>query len=236
MVLTWSPKNDDLLYDVCARTLTAEAALSFHSDRLKLINSAAYQKSVARTKAYEMWNRQYQWRQCMKQFNSNNGIPRSFAYNHILIDNPSGHNHPLWREATSTTKDTGPKKPKYHHCQTSTAFQLAVDHAFMGSYTLHFHPSDPPETHACPCGHHPMRDPNHFIHKCPLLSQQRRDVCIQTNFNTLSLRDIFNKFPNRLLAFLFLQTPSYIYQPPLPSQCSGAEPEVVEEGIGWGPG
>ena len=158
IVLTWSPKNDDVLYDIRARTLAAEAALSSPSDGLKLINSAAYQKSVARTKAFEVWNRQYEWKKCLEQFNSNNGIPRQFAYTHTLIDGPSVHNHPLWREATSTTKDMGRKKPTYHRRQTSTAFQLAVDHAFMGSYAKHFRPLDPPESHACECGH-PMRDP-----------------------------------------------------------------------------
>ena len=49
-------------------------------------------------------------------------------------------------------------------------------------------------------------------------------------FDTFSLRDVFNKHPDRLLAFL--KHPSYIYQPPLPSQCSGTVQEEVVEGIG----
>ena len=36
------------------------------------------------------------------------------------------------------------KKPTYHRRQTSTVFQLAVDHAFTGSYAKRFRPLDPP--------------------------------------------------------------------------------------------
>ena len=229
VVLTWSPKNDDLHFDLRARTLTAEAALSFPSSGLKLINSAAHQKSLARTKAFRSWDRHYQRTLCLEQFNANNGIPRRFAYTHTLVDGPSVHNHPLWREATKATKHMGHKKPIYHRRQTSTAFQLAVNHAFTGSYAKRFRPSDPPETHACECGHH-LRDPDHFIRHCPLLSQQRRDTRIQTNFDTFSLRDVFNRHPDRL--FTFLKHPSYIYAPPLSSPHPELALEEEVEGIG----
>ena len=179
IVLSWSPKNNDLIYDLHARTLVAEAALSFPSTGLKLMNLMAYQKSVAKTRAFQIWEVQYQRTLCLEQFNA----PRRFTYTHALINSPSTHNHHLWREATKFTKHLGCKKPLYHCHQTSTAFQLAVDHAFMGSHTHHFRPSNPPETHACECGQ-PMHDPDHFICTCPLLSQQRRDTHIQTNFDT----------------------------------------------------
>lgn len=61
----------------------------------------------------------------------------------------------------------------------------------------------------------------------------KRDACIQTNFNTFSLREVFNKHPDRL--FAFLKHPSYIYQPPLPSQGNKSELEEVVEGISWEP-
>ena len=229
IVLTWSPKNNDLVYDLCTRTNVAEAALSFPCNGLKLMNSTAYQKSVARTKAFQSWEKLYQRTWCIKQFNTNNGIPRCFAYAHTLVDSPSTHNHPLWREATKTTKHMGHKKPLYHRCQTSTALQLAVNHAFTGSYARKFHPSDPPESHACECGH-PLHDPEHFIHHCPILSKQRRDSRIQTNFDTFTLWEVFNKHPDRL--FAFLKHHSYIYQPPLPSQQPRSVQEEVAEGIG----
>ena len=228
VVLTWSPKNDDLLFNLRARTLVAEAALSLPSTGLRLINSAAHQKSLAHTKAFWAWDNQYQQTLCLEQFNTNNGIPRHFAYTHTLVDGPSVHNHPLWREATKSTKHMGRKKPIYQRHQTSTAFQLAVNHAFTGSYAKHFRPSDPPESHSCEC-EHPMHDPDHFIHHCPLLSQQRRDTHIQTNFDTFSLRDVFNRHPDRL--FTFLKHPSYIYVPPLSSQQPELEPEEEVEGI-----
>ena len=229
MVLTWSPKNDDLYFDLHARTLAAEAALSFPSSGLKLINSAAHQKSLACNRAFQSLDREYQKTLCLEQFNTNNGIPRRFAYTHMLVDGPSVHNHPLWREATKSTKHMGRKKPIYHCRQTSTALQLAVDHTFTGSYAKRFHPSDPPETHSCECGH-PLRDPDHFIHKCPILSQQRRDSHIQTNFDTFSLRDVFNRHPDWL--FAFLKHPSYIYAPPLSSQHPELMQEEQVEGIG----
>ena len=203
--------------------------MSLPTTGLRLINSAAHQKSVARTRAFKAWEVQYQRTLCVEQFNAIHGIPRRFAYTHTLINGPSTHNHPLWREATKATKHLGRKKPLYHRRQTSTAFQLAVDHAFTGSYAKRFRPSDPPESHSCPCGHH-MRDPDHFIRHCPMLTQQRRDARIQTNFDTFTLREVFNKHPDRL--FAFLKHPSYIYSPPLPSQRNGPAQEEVEEGIG----
>ena len=36
---------------------------------------------------------------------------------------------------------------------TSTAPQVAVDHAFTGIYVDHLRPNDPPEARRCPCGH-----------------------------------------------------------------------------------
>lgn len=189
-----------------------------HSTTPPIHHCCSWPRAKVSYRTLAVWNRQYEWKKCLEQFNSNNGIPRRFAYTHTLIDGPSVHNHPLWREATSTTKDMGRKKPTYHRRQTSTVFQLAVDHAFTGSYAKRFRPLDPPDSHACECGH-PMRDPDHLIRHCPLLTPQRRDADIQTNFDTYSLRDVFNKFPHRL--FAFLQTPSCIYQPLLPWGRSG---------------
>lgn len=231
VALTWSPKNNNLLYNVHTRILAAEAALSFLSNGLNLMNSAAYQKSVARIKAFQVWEKQYQKAMCLEQFNANNGIPRCFAYTHTHWQ-PFSPQPPSVERQQSLPPSWAVKKPKYHHCQTFIALQLAVDHTFTESYAWHFHPSGPPKTHTCHCGH-PMRDLNHFICECPLLSQQRRDACIQTNFDTFSLRDMFNKFPDRL--FSLLHHLSYIYQPHLPSQCIGAVARCVggSRGRNW---
>ena len=47
-------------YNSCAHILAAEVVSSFPSNGLRLMNSAAYQKSVARTKAFQVWEKQYQ--------------------------------------------------------------------------------------------------------------------------------------------------------------------------------
>ena len=91
------PKYNDLVYDLCVWTYAAEAAFSFPSTGLKSMNSAAYQKSVARTRAFQAWEKQYQRTLCVEQFNANNGIPRHFAYTHTLIDSPSTQSPPLER-------------------------------------------------------------------------------------------------------------------------------------------
>ncbi|KAH8983117.1 hypothetical protein EDB92DRAFT_1951851 [Lactarius akahatsu] len=44
------------------------------------------------------------------------------------------------------------KMPKFTRRTTSTALQIATDHAFTGTYARRFRPSDPPETTSCPCG------------------------------------------------------------------------------------
>jgi hypothetical protein len=51
---------------------------------------------------------------------------------------------------------------------TSAALQLAVDHAFTGTYARRFRPADPPETTTCPCGAR-TRSPSHLIRECPRL-------------------------------------------------------------------
>ena len=111
---------------------------------------------------------------------------------------------------------------------TSTALQLAVDHAFTGSYARRFRPADPPETHLCVCGP-VLRDPAHLLTRCPLFHQQRVDAIIITDHRTLSLRQLFQTHPERLLAFL--QAPGIARPPPNTSQREWVE-EEADTGIG----
>ncbi|KAH9067012.1 hypothetical protein EDB83DRAFT_2596874 [Lactarius deliciosus] len=83
----------------------------------------------------------------------------------ILALNPT----PLWRAATAREKDdrgrqTG--RPLYTRKTTSTALQLAVDHAFTGTYVIRFRPGDPEEASACPCGALFKTD-IHILYDCP---------------------------------------------------------------------
>ena len=78
---------------------------------------------------------------------------------------PSEKHHPLWKAAVDMEKDKFSRKTKHplYRCHTtSTALQLAMDHAFTGSYAKHFRQADPVEMLGCSCGT-PLCTPNHII-------------------------------------------------------------------------
>ena len=83
------------------------------------------------------------------------------------------------------------RKPKYSRRTTSTALQLAVDHAFTGSYAARFRPSDPPESQYCPCGAL-WRDPPHLTLLCPRFAFTRRNLGIATYRRTLPFKAFFS--------------------------------------------
>ena len=58
--------------------------------------------------------------------------------------------------------------------------------------------SPPPHSYACLCGEI-LRDPEHILRECRLFYQPRIDTAIDTPHHTLSLRELFNAHPNRLL-------------------------------------
>ena len=136
------------------------------------------------------------------------GIPLDgAAFTHgTILDPPSGHNHPLWKAAVELEKDELGRKtrrPKYSRRITSTALQLAVDHAFTGSYAARFRPADPPESLACPCGV-PLRTPQHLILQCHRFFTPRLDSGIYSFHRTLRYSQLYSSTQNahRLLAFL----------------------------------
>ena len=114
------------------------------------VQSAAYQKGRAKIRAFEQWERSYRHNRMQEEFRTRwLGVveaPPRFCYQHAIMEPPSIHHHPLWKEATSLTKKVvgQRRRPKYTRCTTSTALQLAVDHAFTGSYARRFRPLDPP--------------------------------------------------------------------------------------------
>lgn len=119
------------------------------------------------------------------------------------------------------------KCPLYSRRTTSTALQLAVDHAFTGSYASRFRPADPPHTLTCKCGA-PTRDSDHIIRRCPIFRQQRVDAAIHAAYRTLTLKQLFNTHPDRLLKFL--QAPGIARPPSSTHSLWGAEEQ--EQGIG----
>ena len=155
------------------------------------------------------------------------------TYQHAISSPPAEVHHPLWREATKTQLDVfgrKSKRPLYRRHITSTALQLAVDHAFTGSYAARFRPSDPPETLSCPCGSR-TRDPSHIILICPLFHEARALTKIVTPSHSLTLHQLLteSKFIPRFL--LFLDITRAAARPPVFSTHKGTDPEPAE-GIG----
>ena len=69
----------------------------------------------------------------------------------------------------------------------------------------------------------------HLLTKCPLFHQQRVDAVITTDHRTLSLKQLFQTHPDRLLAFL--QAPGIARPPPNTSQREWVE-EEADTGVG----
>ncbi|KAH9158770.1 hypothetical protein EDB89DRAFT_1867547 [Lactarius sanguifluus] len=69
------------------------------------------------------------------------------------------------------------KTPKFTLRTTSTALQVATDHAFTGTYARRFRPADPPSSHGCPCGE-PTRLAEHILLHCPWFVQPRISYAI----------------------------------------------------------
>ena len=172
------------------------------------VQLAAYQKSHARIKAFSEWEAKYHQERMLE--NARTGwlgvlnVPSRFAYTHTLVEPPSVRHHPLWREATKRMTDacgSKLKRPLYTRRTTSTALQLAVDHAFTGSYAAKFRPSDPPKSLSCKCGA-ALRDPDHVLRHCPIFHQQRVEAVIHAAYRILTLKQLFNTYPERLMTFL----------------------------------
>jgi hypothetical protein len=134
------------------------------------ILSAAFQKDRTRRKAFHQWELEYKDARTRNALHiESTGAPLDgAAYQYTISQPPSKVNHPLWSAAVAMEKDKRGRKtwrPLFSQRTTSTALQLAVDHAFTGSYARRFCPTDPPESLRCPCGFH-LRNPDHLIRHC----------------------------------------------------------------------
>jgi hypothetical protein len=137
--LVWSPADGDLEGFRMASTWAAAACLHDPPNGLDRVQSAAFQKDRARARAFHNWEVDFHRERCISDFRAAvTGTPTNgHAHTHVILDGPSTHHHPLWLAAVDIEKDSRGKKtkrPLYSHHTTSTTLQLAVDHAFMGSY------------------------------------------------------------------------------------------------------
>jgi hypothetical protein len=209
-----------------AHGLSVEACQRGHRDDLNRVQSAAYQKDRARQVAFINWGSEWSIQQTQRGYPGGGGLqlsdfgektwvrthppPKgtpSFAYAHTLTRPPNGGNHPLWRAATEREKDdkgrqTGP--PLYSRRTTSTAVQLAFDHAFTGTYVVRFRPGDPEEASACHCGAIFKTD-DHVLYNCQhgLLPAARHLSRLVYNGTRTPYHSLYrSRNSHRLLTFL----------------------------------
>jgi hypothetical protein len=212
VILCWAPKDDELEGSRLANHLAAGACrvdLADLPNGMDRVQSAAYQKDRARRNAFLNWEKDYWLDRARNNLQVDaTGFPLDgAAYQYSISQPPSEKNHPLWSAATAMEKDERGRKtrrPLFSRRTTSTTLQLAVDHAFTGSYAKRFRPLDPPPTLRCPCGH-PLRTPHHLIRDCRLFYLQRTGHKIITHGRTLSLKTLFStttQMAHRLLSFI----------------------------------
>ena len=207
LTIAWAPFDVTLTGSRLASFIAEEASLGTPPDGLDRIQSAAFQKERARKITFRNWERDFYLDRTLEAFNFCwLGTLPTHTYQHAITSPPAETHHPLWREATRTQLDIfgrKSKRPIYRRHTTLTAIQLAVDHAFTGSYVARFRPSDPPDTLRCPCGS-PTCDPSHIILDCPLFHEARTLTKIITPSHSLTLRQLMSdgKYVPRLLQFL----------------------------------
>jgi hypothetical protein len=161
IILCWAPGDDKLEGSRMASNLATAACgvdLVDLPNGMDHVQSAAYQKDRARRRAFLHWERDYWLAHAHNDLQvSATGLPLDgAAYQYAISQPPSEVNHPLWSAVTALEKGKWGRKtrrPLFSRRTTSTTLQLAVDHAFTGSYTRRFRPLDPPSSLRCPCGH-----------------------------------------------------------------------------------
>ncbi|KAH9010292.1 hypothetical protein EDB85DRAFT_1902267 [Lactarius pseudohatsudake] len=205
--------------------LRAQEAARLDPPDQPYFRSAAFQKRRAREEAFHNWAFDWhlarvegQWRELTR------GLPpEGHAHTHVLLRPPDGNNHPLWSAATDCERDDKNRKilsrPLFTRRSTSSAFQLAVDHAFTGSYAKRFRRQDPPSSVTCPCGWG-LRDPPHLISSCPRYFHHRIDSGVSGQYYPLSYSQLFttSKGAKRLMTFIQLSRAGFQpEQGPLPA-------------------
>ncbi|KAH9168440.1 hypothetical protein EDB89DRAFT_1909283 [Lactarius sanguifluus] len=172
IILAWTPVDFTLERHQTTCELATEACQRDPPSGLRRVQSAAKQKDSARKEAVENWAQDWQEKRREREAG---GRPRSFAHKHTITQPPNGGSHALWQAATQRAKDSKGNKTRkfrFNRRTTSTAIQVAVDHAFTGTYVDRFRPNDPPEARECPCGYQ-TRSSLHIIHSCTRFNAAR---------------------------------------------------------------
>jgi hypothetical protein len=142
ITLCWAPKDDSLEGNLMARSLASRACSRERTDlpnRMDRILSAAFQKDHARWAVFHQWEPDYKAARTrnITHIESYGSPLDGAAYQYAISQPPSEVNHQLWSAVVAMERDEQGRKtrrPTFTRRTTSTALQLAVDHAFTGSY------------------------------------------------------------------------------------------------------
>ncbi|KAH9016990.1 hypothetical protein EDB85DRAFT_1897866 [Lactarius pseudohatsudake] len=205
IVLVWTPTDHELESQTVARHTATEACRRDPPGGVERMQSVAYQKDRARQKAFQEWAAEWEKRQGEIRAGRKTA---SFADKITLTKPPDGNNHPLWSAATECERDNKGKKTNkalFSRRTTSTALQIAVDHAFTSSYATRFRPADPPESLRCPCGE-PLRSSSHALYHCQRYYFERHAFGVVRYGRTIPYNKLLSSHKKNALRFLtFLQ-------------------------------
>ena len=236
LFLVWAPADDYLEGYKLASYIASKATYGDPPNGLDRIQSAAYQKDRAQRLIFQKWEQEYYLDRTIETFCERwCDTPPSTTYSYTITTHPSETHHPLWKEASKAKveEDKLGRKvtlPLYHQCTTLAAFQLAIDHAFTGTYTKRFRPLDPPESLLCMCGS-VLRSPSHIITTCPHHYQDRVNTGIHSFNGALPLCSLFSTREGvpKLLSFLQASRAAFC---PLELGPNNLASEGTPEGIG----
>ena len=228
--LVWTPVDKHLEGQRVAWVIAKETCLYTPPNGLHKVQSAAFQKAHAHEHAFQQWAQEWYFARAQNalQLHTTGNPLDGAAFTYTIQEPPSGGNHPLWDTAVEMEKDDmgcKTRKPKYSRRTMSTALQLAVDHAFTGSYAAHFRPADPPKSQYCPCGVL-WCDPPHLTLLCPCYAFQQCNLGITSHYHTLPYKAFFSHKKNaHLLLCLIMDTSLATYPETGPSLYIPPEPD-----------
>lgn len=128
-----------------------------------------------------------------KEKGQKEGIP-SFAYEYALTRPPDGRNHPLWKACLEN-------KPTPSRHTTSTAFRLAVGHAFISDYTRRFRPDIPPDEYFRECGY-ADRSFYHLVYECPRFAHARAQRAPHEHWQDLDPHNLMGENSHQCQKFI----------------------------------
>ena len=128
--LTWVPNDDDLDGNLLARNLASEACWDSPPNGLDRVQSAAYQKDRARTKAFLEWERDYHYDRMMEKFLRSGTGPVSgmhtsmpSLYHPPPLITASGKRPSKWKQMTEDTNDQSTTTSRLYNWQSTMPSQ-----------------------------------------------------------------------------------------------------------------